>query len=151
MPSFCAVATSGEVIILGFNLILMPVFCAVATSGVPQNGCHPGRATAGDDSWSLAKGRTRRNCGDAYRTMIAGQRKLWGATRKSLYLSTLALFRVVVSATLKTVISLILNTLQGAPNILKTYGQKDRTAYNASIRNRRDAYNDSHQYGQMKR
>lgn len=40
-----------------------------------------------------------------------------GATRNSLNTSVLIIFRVVVCSTLKTVKSLILNAIQGAPSV----------------------------------
>ena len=61
--------------------------------------------------YGSAKNASIRNRGDAY-SPDTGR-----ATRILLSISTLALFRVVVSATLKTVKSLILNTLRGAPNV----------------------------------
>ena len=60
----------------------------------------------------------------------------FSVTRKSLQISTLALFRVVISATLKMVKSLTLNALQGAPNILKTYVNLFLTFPWAKVRNR---------------
>ena len=52
----------------------------------------------------------------------------FGATRNSLNTSVLIVFRVAVCSTLKTVKSLILNALQGAPSVssLKKFTEKSK-------------------------